>query len=127
MKAVEIVRQNQVDLLLAVGGGSVIDGTKFVAAAAPYPGEDPWDIVGQGLGPSLKEVLPVGTVLTLPATSSEMNNKGVISYREKGGAKKILYQRQGIPKVFHPGSQNDILFTTEASSKWSGRCLHSYP
>ncbi len=89
MKAVQLVRENQIDFLLAVGGGSVIDGTKFVAAAAPYPGEDPWDIVGQGLGPSLKEVLPVGTVLTLPATSSEMNNKGVISYREKGRKKSF--------------------------------------
>jgi NADP-dependent alcohol dehydrogenase len=89
MKAVQLVRENQIDFLLAVGGGSVIDGTKFVAAAALYQGEDPWDIVGQGLGPGLKEVLPVGTVLTLPATSSEMNNKGVISYREKGRKKSF--------------------------------------
>lgn len=89
MKAVQLVRENQIDFLLAVGGGSVIDGTKFVAAAAPYPGKDPWEIVDQGLGPNLKEALPIGTVLTLPATSSEMNNKGVISYREKGRKKSF--------------------------------------
>ena len=116
MKAVQLVRENQIDFLLAVGGGSVIDGTKFVAAAALYQGEDPWDIVGQGLGPGLKEVLTVGTVLTLPATSSEMNNKGVISYRE--GA-KILYQRQDIPKVFHPGSPNRHSTASKFEMVWS--------
>ena len=83
MKAVELVRENKIDYLLAVGGGSVIDGTKFVAMAALYQGEDPWDIVDQGLASKLKEALPFGTVLTLPATSSEMNNKSVISNHEK--------------------------------------------
>jgi len=105
MKAVQLVRENQIDFLLAVGGGSVIDGTKFVAAASPYPGEDPWDIVDQGLGPSLKEALPFGTVLTLPATGSEMNNKSVISFRERGRKKSFasddIYPKFSIldPKV----------------------------
>jgi len=67
--------------LLAVGGGSVIDGVKFVAAAALYPGSDPWDILaGDGLS-QVKEALPFGSVLTLPATGSEMNNGAVISRR----------------------------------------------
>lgn len=84
MKAVKLIKKHKIDFLLAVGGGSVIDGTKFVAAAALYQGEDPWDIVSQGLGSSLKKALPFGAVLTLPATGSEMNRNSVISNREIG-------------------------------------------
>jgi NADP-dependent alcohol dehydrogenase len=79
MKCVEIVRKNSIDFLLAVGGGSVIDGTKFIAAAAPHEGE-PWDIV-KTYGKVIKGALPFGTVLTLPATGSEMNNGAVITHR----------------------------------------------
>ena len=79
MKAVELVRRDQIDFLLAVGGGSVIDGTKFVAAAAPFVGE-PWDILLKN-GRNIQSALPFGTVLTLPATGSEMNNGGVITRR----------------------------------------------
>lgn len=81
MKAVKLVRKNKIDFLLAVGGGSVIDGAKFIAVASPYRGEDAWDIVSQGLASSLKEALPIGVVLTLPATGSEMNRNSVISNR----------------------------------------------
>ncbi|MCA1955697.1 iron-containing alcohol dehydrogenase [Zymomonas sp.] len=77
MKAVEQVKQEKVDFLLAVGGGSVIDGTKFVAAAVPYEGE-PWEILETD-GKKVKEALPVGTVLTLPATGSEMNRNSVVT------------------------------------------------
>ncbi len=63
MEAVEIARAEQIDLLLAVGGGSVIDGAKFVAAAVPYTGE-PWNILLTG-GSDIKAALPIGTVLTL--------------------------------------------------------------
>ena len=77
MQAVELVRREQVDFLLAVGGGSVIDGTKFVAAAAVYEGE-PWDILARG-GKVVQAALPFGCVLTLPATGSEMNAASVIS------------------------------------------------
>lgn len=77
MKAVEIARQENVGFLLAVGGGSVIDGTKFIAAATCYDGEDPWDIVLKGT--PVKGALPLAAVLTLPATGSEMNNGGVIT------------------------------------------------
>lgn len=81
MQAVKKIQKKGADFLLAVGGGSVIDGVKFVAAAALYPGSDPWDILaGDGLS-QVKEALPFGSVLTLPATGSEMNNGSVISRR----------------------------------------------
>lgn len=95
MKAVKSVKKNKIDFLLAVGGGSVIDGTKFVSLASLYQGEDPWDIVSQGLASSLKKALPIGVVLTLPATGSEMNRNSVISNREKG--QKLSF---GSDKVF---------------------------
>ena len=79
MKCVEIVRKNKIDFLLAVGGGSVIDGTKFIAAAALYEGE-PWEIV-KTFGKKVKSSIPFGTVLTLPASGSEMNNGAVITHR----------------------------------------------
>lgn len=77
MKAVEQVRAGKIDFLLAVGGGSVIDGTKFVAAAADYPGE-PWQIL-ETFGSTVKQALPLGVVLTLPATGSEMNHNAVVT------------------------------------------------
>ncbi|MDQ4627460.1 iron-containing alcohol dehydrogenase [Janthinobacterium lividum] len=77
MRAVAQVRNEKLDFLLAVGGGSVIDGTKFVAAAALYDGE-PWEIAERG-GANVQRALPFGTVLTLPATGSEMNSGGVVT------------------------------------------------
>jgi NADP-dependent alcohol dehydrogenase len=77
MRAVEQVRAEHIDYLLAVGGGSVIDGTKFVAAAACFDGE-PWDILLQR-GRNVQRALPLASVLTLPATGSEMNNGGVVT------------------------------------------------
>jgi len=77
MRAVEQVRKEKLDFLLAVGGGSVIDGTKFVAAAALYDGE-PWEIAERG-GSNIKQALPFGSVLTLPATGSEMNAGSVVT------------------------------------------------
>ncbi len=77
IKAVELVRRDQIDFLLAVGGGSVIDGTKFVAAAAGYEGE-PWEIM-QTRGKHVARALPIGCVLTLPATGSEMNCFSVVT------------------------------------------------
>lgn len=76
MKAVELARKEQVDFLLAVGGGSVIDGTKFIAAAIPFAGE-PWDILAKGA--KVQNAVPMGTVLTLPATGSEMNTFAVVT------------------------------------------------
>ena len=80
MKAVELIHRENIDFLLAVGGGSVVDGTKFVAAAAAYDG-DAWDILKIG-GKVIKTALPFGAVLTLPATGSEMNSASVISRAE---------------------------------------------
>ena len=76
IKAVEIVKEQKIDFLLAVGGGSVIDGTKFIAAAVVYNG-DPWDLlIDQN---KIADALPLASVLTLPATGSEMNGNAVIS------------------------------------------------
>ena len=80
MKAVSKIKANKLDYLLAVGGGSVIDGTKFVAAAV-YAEGDPWEILLQR-GANVKQAMPYGTVLTLPATGSEMNDGSVISRTE---------------------------------------------
>lgn len=77
MKAVELIKKENINFLLAVGGGSVLDGTKFIAAAAKYKGEEPYDIVTKGL--DVKEALPLASVITLPATGSEMNKGAVIS------------------------------------------------
>jgi len=77
MVAVGQVQREKIDFLLAVGGGSVIDGTKFVAAAACFDGE-PWDILLQ-YGGNVTRALPFGAVLTLPATGSEMNAGSVIT------------------------------------------------
>ena len=77
MKAQALIEQHDIDYLLAVGGGSVIDGTKFIAAAALYDGADPWDIIAQGA--EIKSALPIGCVLTLPATGSESNTAAVVT------------------------------------------------
>ncbi len=80
MKAVEVVRAEGVDFLLAVGGGSVLDGTKFIAAAAPFQGDE-WDIVAKGA--PVSSAVALGAVLTLPATGSEMNAFAVITNSER--------------------------------------------
>jgi NADP-dependent alcohol dehydrogenase len=82
MKAVSIVQKKDVDLMLAVGGGSVIDGVKFISLAAKYDG-NPWHILTKGAAQDCTKAVPFGTVLTLPATGSEFNKNSVISRREK--------------------------------------------
>jgi NADP-dependent alcohol dehydrogenase len=82
MKAVKKIRKKKVDFLLAVGGGSVIDGTKFISLAAPNEEIEPWDILARKVAKDLKKAIPFGTVLTLPATASEFNHNAVISRRE---------------------------------------------
>lgn len=77
MKAVEVIKEKQLDFILAVGGGSVIDGVKFIAAAAKFDG-DPIDILQKRIRIE-DNALPFGTVLTLPATGSEMNSGSVIT------------------------------------------------
>lgn len=75
-KGVELCKENKIDCLLAVGGGSVIDCTKAIAAGAKYDG-DVWDLITLKAQP--QEALPFGTVLTLAATGSEMNSGSVIT------------------------------------------------
>lgn len=79
MKGVVLAREKQINFLLAVGGGSVIDGTKFMAAAIPFSG-DPFSFLGNQ-GANICQALPIGAVLTLPASGSEMNSRSIISRR----------------------------------------------
>jgi NADP-dependent alcohol dehydrogenase len=92
MKAVALIREQGLNYLLAVGGGSVLDGTKFIAAAVPFKGE-PWDILAKGA--HVASALPIGSVLTLPATGSESNTAAVVSRRETGDKLAFLS-----PEVF---------------------------
>jgi NADP-dependent alcohol dehydrogenase len=92
MQAVEIVRSQQVTFLLAVGGGSVLDGTKFIAAATVFEG-DPWDILAKQA--PIQSALPLGAVMTLPATGSEMNSffvvtKGVTQEKRVGRSEHVF-------------------------------------
>jgi NADP-dependent alcohol dehydrogenase len=80
MEALDIIKAEKITFLLAVGGGSVIDGTKFLSAAALYKGEEPWNILKNS--ERTLEGMPFGTVLTLPATGSEMNSGAVITRAE---------------------------------------------
>ncbi len=82
MQAVAKIRAEGWDFLLAAGGGSVLDGTKFIAAAVPHTAGDPWEIVAKGA--EVKCAVPLASVLTLPATGSEMNNCAVISRNSTG-------------------------------------------
>lgn len=81
MKAVAIVKEKNIDFILAVGGGSVIDGVKFISAAVHFDG-NPMDILQKKLLiKDLSKVIPFGTVLTLPATGSEMNSGAVVTIK----------------------------------------------
>lgn len=80
MEALKVIKAQNITYLLAVGGGSVIDGTKFLSAAALYKGDTPWDILSKRI--RTEKGMPFGTVLTLPATGSEMNSGAVITRKE---------------------------------------------
>ncbi|RHW76184.1 iron-containing alcohol dehydrogenase [Colwellia sp. RSH04] len=77
MKAQEIIKNESIDYILAVGGGSVVDGAKFIAAAALYQGDDPWNILAKQ--EAVSKALPLSAVLTLPATGSESNGNSVVT------------------------------------------------
>ncbi len=79
MEAVAVGRRERVSFLLAVGGGSVVDGTKFIAAAIPFTAADPWTFLEQRGVVMPETAIPIGVVLTLPATGSEMNKFCVLS------------------------------------------------
>lgn len=79
MKAVDVIKEQNIDFILAVGGGSVIDGVKFISAAVHFEG-NPMEILQKRLLiKDLSKVIPFGTVLTLPATGSEMNSGSVVT------------------------------------------------
>jgi NADP-dependent alcohol dehydrogenase len=81
LRAVEVVRREKIGFIMAVGGGSVLDAAKFIAAATVFEGPDPWEIL-RTVGAVVRGALPLGTVLTLPATGSECNGGSVISRKE---------------------------------------------
>lgn len=80
LEALKVIKNESITYLLAVGGGSVIDGTKFLSSAALYEGDSPWDILANSI--RTEKGMPFGTVLTLPATGSEMNSGAVITRAE---------------------------------------------
>lgn len=96
MDALKVIKDEKITYLLAVGGGSVIDGTKFLSAAALYEGDTPWDILKNNI--ATKEGMPFGTVLTLPATGSEMNSGAVITRKET--QEKLAMGGPGLFPVF---------------------------
>ena len=79
MKAVEIIRAEKIGFILAVGGGSVIDGVKFISAAVNFEGDEADILKKRILFKDVTRVIPFGTVLTLPATGSEMNSGAVVT------------------------------------------------
>ncbi len=81
MKAVNYIRENEIPFMLAVGGGSVIDGTKFISGAVGYP-SDPWEVLLREPGKVFTNAVPFGCILTIPATGSESNSGAVISRSE---------------------------------------------
>ncbi len=99
LKAVEVIKKNKLDFIVALGGGSVIDACKFIASAALFKGKNPWSIL-LAYGANIKEALPIGAVLTIPATGSEMNPNSVISRRATSEklafASELVYPRFAI-------------------------------
>lgn len=94
MKAVDVVKAEGITYLLAVGGGSVVDGTKFIAAAARFEGDEPWDILAKQA--QVKDAVPLSCVLTLPATGSESNIGAVVTR----GATKLAFMSPFVRPVF---------------------------
>lgn len=109
-EAIRLGKEEKVDFLLAVGGGSVIDGTKLIAAGLLYDG-DAWDLVLKGIS---KHAVPLATVLTLPATGSEMNNGAVIS-RKETAEKFAFYSFNPVFSILDP----TVTFTLP---KWQVAC-----
>jgi NADP-dependent alcohol dehydrogenase len=96
MKAVEVVKKENITFLLSIGGGSVLDGTKFIAAAVCFQKGDPWLICSKQL--PVEDALPIGAVLTLPATGSEMNGNSVVTRVET--TEKLSFASLKVMPVF---------------------------
>ena len=95
MQAVALARRENIGFLLSVGGGSVLDGTKFIAAAIRFPGSDPWDILAKRA--KVDDAVPLGAILTLPATGSEANGTAVVS-RESVREKRAFFSEKVYPR-----------------------------
>lgn len=93
-KAVQLVKEKNIDFILAVGGGSVIDGCKYLIAASLYDG-DAWDFLDGSA--QVSKALPLGVVLTLPATGSESNAAAVLS-KKATNEKRFFYSSYSYPK-----------------------------
>lgn len=111
IKAVELIRKEKVEFLLAAGGGSVIDAVKFIAAAAHFEG-DPWELLTKRS--RSPKILPYGNVLTLAATGSEMNTGSVISR----GKEKLSFG--GDPRLYAQFSILDPQTTYSLSERQIG-------
>lgn len=96
MKAVEVAKKEDITFLLSVGGGSVLDGTKFIAAAALFTQGDPWQILSRQA--KVENALPIGAVITLPATGSEMNGNSVVTRVET--TEKLSFASQKVMPLF---------------------------
>lgn len=94
-KGLDIIKDKGLDFILAVGGGSVIDGAKYLAAATHFEGE-PWDILEKGA--DFYNPLPIGAVLTLPATGSESNGNSVVT--KKATKQKLAFGHPSVQPVF---------------------------
>jgi NADP-dependent alcohol dehydrogenase len=95
IKALAVIKEQNLDFILAVGGGSVIDGAKFLAAATHFDGE-PWDILEKGA--DFSNPLPIGAVLTLPATGSESNGNSVVT--KKATQQKLPFGHPSVQPQF---------------------------
>lgn len=94
-KAVALIKEQNIDFILAVGGGSVIDGAKYAAAAAHYDG-DGWDILTGDYKPEI--ATPIGVILTIPATGSESNGNSVITKQET--QQKLAFASESVQPQF---------------------------
>lgn len=94
-EGIELCRAEKVDLILAVGGGSVIDTAKAIGAGVYYEG-DVWDFYSS-VKPPLPKLVPVGCVLTIPAAGSECSN-GTVIMNEQGNVKRSFNNEKLIPK-----------------------------
>ncbi len=115
IKCVESIRKQGSDFLLAVGGGSVLDAAKFIAASFYYSGDDPWDFM-KDASRVPPQALPLGSVLTLPATGSEMNSFAVIS-RDSTQEKLAFRQPPSFSQVFHSRSDDDLFPAAAANGQ----------
>ena len=121
MKALDLIKKEKIDFLLAVGGGSVIDGTKFLSAAALYDGDHPWSLLTDKK--AVETGLPFATVLTLPATGSEMNSTSVITNMET--KEKLPMSGPGMYPIFSILDPEVVRSSPTSVGQRNCRCLYT--